>query len=113
MGVDGAGPADLVNVWLSTFVTTEQLVVPPGVNRGRLVPFDLELRFPDSAFGLTAAGRLVVLLPIGCDRSRRAWKADDETGRGGYRYIFAGNYRRHAVGPVEWQCGGPPGSGGN
>lgn len=115
VGVDSTDPSDIVNVWLSNFITNwVRMAVPPGVDRDRLVPFDLEQRYLNSAFGLTAAGKVVVLLPIGCKKFMRAWKADDETGSGGYRYIFAGGYGRpRGAGPVEWQCGGSSGPGAN
>ncbi|MFI6095700.1 hypothetical protein ACIA8G_09115 [Lentzea sp. NPDC051213] len=107
IGIDGTGLGDVVHVWPEGFATTSfRISVPPGVERGRLVPFDLQQRYPNSAFALTSAGRLALLLPVKCEKLDRAWRADDETG-GGYRQIFAGGYVEHGTGPVEWQCTGP------
>ncbi|MET8765014.1 hypothetical protein [Lentzea sp. NPDC004782] len=96
---------NVVQVWTPSLAAKFRIFVPPGVDPNRLVPFDLELRFRNSAFGLTSAGRIVVLLPTVCAEADRMWKADDETGAGGYRLIFAGNYVPYS-GPVEWQCNG-------
>lgn len=110
VGTDGTGTGNLVSVWPDGFASVRmRIVVPPGVDRATVVPFDLEQQYPDSAFGLTPVGKIVVLLPTGCQKLNRVWKADDETG-GGYRSIFAGDYLRHGAGPVEWQCEGPPGT---
>jgi hypothetical protein len=98
---------NFAHVWASGLAPKFRIFVPPGVDRNRLVPFDLELRYRNSAFGLTSTGRIVVLLPTACEQADRAWKADDETGPGGYRLIFAGNYLPYA-GPVEWQCNDTP-----
>jgi hypothetical protein len=104
-----------VNVWSDTFTRSKiRLVVPDGVDRATIAPFDLAERYPNSAFGLTSSGsKLVLLLPGTCAKLERPWVAGDEIG-GGYRSIFVGGYQKpHGTGPVEWQCDGPPGSGGN
>jgi len=101
------GFTGIANVWRDDFSSSAlRITVPPGVDRGTIVPFDLEQKYPNSAFALTSAGRLVTLLPGSCAKLERPWRADDETG-GGYRRIFAGGYVRNGTGPVEWQCGGP------
>jgi hypothetical protein len=96
-----------VNVWREGFAASRlRITVPPGVDRSAIVAFDLEQKYPNSAFALTFTGSLALLLPASCAKLERPWKADDEIG-GGYRYLFAGGYTRHGAGPVEWQCGGP------
>ncbi|KJK51023.1 hypothetical protein UK23_08565 [Lentzea aerocolonigenes] len=104
------GNSGTVNVWGPDFTRSKlRITVPDGVDRGAIVPFDLEQRYPNSAFALTSnGGKLVLLLPGTCAKLERPWVAGDETG-GGYVLLFAGGYQRHGTGPVEWQCGGPNG----
>lgn len=104
------GYSGTVGVWSENFVRSKlRITVPEGVFPGAIVPFDLEQRYPNSAFALTAGGgKLVLLLPGTCTNLERPWVASDETG-GGYSYFFAGGYVRNGAGPVEWQCDGPHG----
>ena len=110
-GLTSTGLENVVNLWPEDFGAVKlRLTVPPGVDRSSVVPFDLEQKYRNSAFGLTATGRLVVLLPTNCTKLKRDWRADDETGAG-YRKIFGGGYLQRGALPVEWQCGGPGGGG--
>ncbi|MEU0883848.1 hypothetical protein ABZ345_35035 [Lentzea sp. NPDC005914] len=104
-----AGLENVVTVWSDDFgVVKLRITVPVGVDPASVVPFDLQQKYRNSGFGLTSAGKLVVLLPINCGKLKRDWRADDETG-GGYRKIFGGGYQQRGVAPVEWQCAGPGG----
>lgn len=104
-----SGIENVVTLWTDGFGTVRlRITVPVGVEPTSVVPFDLQQKYRNSGFGLTTAGRLVVLLPINCAKLKRDWRADDETG-GGYRKIFGGGYLQRGVAPVEWQCGGPGG----
>lgn len=109
-GFLGTAKAATVAVWNDDFVASKlRYTVPEGVDRSTIEPFDLEQKYPNSAFALTfGTGRIVVLLPTWCTKVERPWQAGDETG-GRYTYLFAGGYIQHGSGPVEWQCNGPGG----
>ena len=110
IGFLGGGTSTTVNVWSDSLTRSKlRYLVPDGVDRGTIVPFDLEQKYPNPAFARTFAGDLVVLLPTSCSKADRPWKAGDRTG-GGYSYLFTGNYLPNGHGPVEWQCDGPPGT---
>ncbi|MGW4210584.1 hypothetical protein ACWEIJ_21515 [Lentzea sp. NPDC004789] len=98
---------NVVQVWTLGLTSKFRIFVPPVVELSRLVAFDMEQRYPNSAFGLTADGKIVVLVPNGCAQGDRLWQADDQTG-GGYRLIFLGAFVPYGGGPVEWQCGNTP-----
>jgi hypothetical protein len=104
IGLDGTGADAVASAWSPEFVKSSlRITIPPTVLTERIVPFDLGFKYPTSAFALSNAGSLAVLLPGNCAKSTRTWLVHEEIGNG-YRQVFAGGYVRHGQGPVEWQC---------
>jgi hypothetical protein len=107
VGVDGTNANGVVSVWSTDFVRPHlRITVPSTVPSQQLVPFDLGNKYPTSAFGVTSAGRLAVMLPASCGKNTRTLRIDEETGTG-FRLAFAGGYNHRGSTPVEWQCARP------
>jgi hypothetical protein len=105
VGLDGTNTDAVASTWSVRFIRGPvRITVPHTVALSeQVVPFDLGNRYPTSAFALTNAGTLAVLIPRGCSTPDRTWDLSEEIGDG-YRQVFAGGYVRNGAGPVEWQC---------